>query len=159
MHSNNLQHCMTHISEQFVSRKKLACITHISSCFSHKLVVYFICACSHVTNALLLQKRSSHHATTMEYHFRTLRMHIIKRQIITNVGKGLKNWTLPLCWQEHKMTQLLLNQFSSFAQSCPTLCDPMDCSTPGLPVHHQLPEFAVEYILAICQQIKHKPTI
>ena len=32
-------------------------------------------------------------------------------------------------------------QFSSVAQSCPTLCDPMDCSTPGLPIHHQLPEF------------------
>ena len=32
-------------------------------------------------------------------------------------------------------------QFSSFAQSCPTLCDPMNRSTPGLPVHHQLPEF------------------
>ena len=29
-------------------------------------------------------------------------------------------------------------QFSSVAQLCPTLCDPMDCSTPGLPVHHQL---------------------
>ena len=29
---------------------------------------------------------------------------------------------------------------SSVAQSCPTLCDSMDCSTPGLPVHHQLPE-------------------
>ena len=32
-------------------------------------------------------------------------------------------------------------QFSSVSHSCPTLCDPMDCSTPGLPVHHQLPEF------------------
>ena len=32
-------------------------------------------------------------------------------------------------------------QFSSIAQSCPTLCNPMNCSTPGLPVHHQLPEF------------------
>ena len=31
-------------------------------------------------------------------------------------------------------------QFSSVAQSCPTLCDPMNCSTPGLTVHHQLPE-------------------
>ena len=31
-------------------------------------------------------------------------------------------------------------QFSSVGQSCPTLCDPMDCSTPGLPVHHQIPE-------------------
>ena len=33
-----------------------------------------------------------------------------------------------------------LNQFSSVTQLCPTLCDPMDCSTPGFPVHHQLPE-------------------
>ena len=32
-------------------------------------------------------------------------------------------------------------QFSSVAQSCPTLCDPMNCSTPDLPVHHKLPEF------------------
>ena len=32
-------------------------------------------------------------------------------------------------------------QFISVAQSCPTLCDPTNCSTPGLPVHHQLPEF------------------
>ena len=32
-------------------------------------------------------------------------------------------------------------QFSSVAQSCPTLCKPMNCSAPGLPVHHHLPEF------------------
>ena len=32
------------------------------------------------------------------------------------------------------------NQFISASQSCPTLCDPMNCSTPGLPVHHQLLE-------------------
>ena len=32
-------------------------------------------------------------------------------------------------------------QFSSVAQSCPTLCHPINCSTPGLPVYHQLPEF------------------
>ena len=32
-------------------------------------------------------------------------------------------------------------QFSSVTQSCPTICDPMDCSIPGLPVHHQFPEF------------------
>ena len=32
-------------------------------------------------------------------------------------------------------------QFSSVTQLCPTLCNPINCSTPGLPVHHQLPEF------------------
>ena len=38
------------------------------------------------------------------------------------------------------------NQFSSIAQSCPTLCNPMNCSMPGLPVHHQLLEFAQTHV-------------
>ena len=37
-------------------------------------------------------------------------------------------------------------QFSSVAQSCPTLCDPVDCTTPGFPVHHQLPELAQTHV-------------
>ena len=37
-------------------------------------------------------------------------------------------------------------QFSSAAQSCPTVCDPMNHSTPGLAVHHQLPEFTQTHI-------------
>ena len=37
-------------------------------------------------------------------------------------------------------------QFSSVAQSCPTLCDLMDCSTPGLPVYHQLLEFPQTHV-------------
>ena len=37
-------------------------------------------------------------------------------------------------------------QFSSVAQLCPTLCNPMDCSTPGLPVHHQLLEFIQTHV-------------
>ena len=37
-------------------------------------------------------------------------------------------------------------QFSSVAQSCPTLCDPMNCSTPGLPVHHHLLEFTQTHV-------------
>ena len=37
-------------------------------------------------------------------------------------------------------------QFSSVTQSCPTLCDHMNCSMPGLPVHHQLPEFTQTHI-------------
>ena len=41
---------------------------------------------------------------------------------------------------------LALVQFSSVAQSCPTLCDPMNHSTPGLPVHHQLPEFTQTHV-------------
>ena len=39
-----------------------------------------------------------------------------------------------------------LIQFSSVPQSCPTLCDPMNRSTPGLPIHHQLPEFTQTHV-------------
>ena len=65
--------------------------------------------------------------------------------------------TLLHCWSEYKLIQPLWKtvwralkklgikapsvQFSSVAQSCSALCDPMNHSMPGLPVHHQLPEF------------------
>ena len=45
-------------------------------------------------------------------------------------------------------------QFSSVAQSCPTLCDPMHCSTPGFPVHHQLPEFTQTYVHSVGDAIQ-----
>ena len=41
---------------------------------------------------------------------------------------------------------LPLSQFSSVAQSCPTLCEPMDRSKPDLPVHYQLPEFTQTHV-------------
>jgi len=43
-------------------------------------------------------------------------------------------------------TQLKWLQFSSVVQSCPTLCDPMNCSTPGLPVHRHLPKFTQTHV-------------
>ena len=45
-------------------------------------------------------------------------------------------------------------QFSSVAQSCPTLCDPMNRSTPGLPVHHQLPEFTQTHVHQVSDAIQ-----
>ena len=47
---------------------------------------------------------------------------------------------------KNKLALELTIQFSSVAQSCPTLCDPMNRSTPGLPVHHQLPEFTQTHV-------------
>ena len=54
-------------------------------------------------------------------------------------------------FQQHKgrldtWTSVSSVQFSSVAQSHPTLCDPMNCSTPGLPVHHQLLEFTQTHV-------------
>ena len=45
-------------------------------------------------------------------------------------------------------------KFSSDAQSCPTLYDPVDCSTPGCPVHHQLPEFTQTHVHLVSDTIQ-----
>ena len=45
-------------------------------------------------------------------------------------------------------------QIRSVAQSCPTLCDPMNRSTPGLPVHHQLPEFTQTHVHRVSDAIQ-----
>ena len=50
------------------------------------------------------------------------------------------------------MTNLV--QFSSVTQSCPTLCDHMNCSTPGLPVHHQLLEFTQTHVHRVSDAIQ-----
>ena len=41
---------------------------------------------------------------------------------------------------------VIISQFSSVAQLCPALCNPMDCSMPGFPAHHQLPELTQTYV-------------
>ena len=46
-------------------------------------------------------------------------------------------------------------QFSSVTQSCPTLCDTMNCSMPGLPVHHQFPEFTQTHVHPAIQPSSH----
>ena len=51
-------------------------------------------------------------------------------------------------WQESSV------QFSSVAQSCQILCDPMNRSTPGLPVHHQLPEFTQTHVHPVSDAIQ-----
>ena len=45
-------------------------------------------------------------------------------------------------------------KFSSVTQSCPTLCDPMNRSTPGLPVHHQLPQFTQTHVHRVSDAIQ-----
>ena len=103
---------------------------------------------------------------TMRYHLTPVRMAIITKKTSNNVGEDVErgessdtiggniNWYSHYRKQyggfskkekkqcNHHMTQQFhsLVQFSPVAQSCPTLCDPMNRRTPGLPVHHQLPE-------------------
>ena len=58
----------------------------------------------------------------------------------------------PWVAKELDMTSI---QFSSVPQSCPTLCEPMNHSTPGLPVHHQLPEFTQTHRVGDAIQPSH----
>ena len=74
-------------------------------------------------------------------------------------------WELILagaCVSLHKrdiLIDLLRNQFSSVSQSCLTLCDPMNRSTPGLPVHHQLPEFTQTHVHQVGDAIQPSHTL
>ena len=67
---------------------------------------------------------------------------------------------IPWCFQPPCHTKMLRNilissvQFSSVVQSCPTLCDPKNHSTPGLPVHHQLPEFTDTHVHRVSDAIQ-----
>ena len=58
----------------------------------------------------------------------------------------------PLDWSSGGLS--LSIQFSSVTQLCPTLCDPMNCSTPGFPVHHLLPEFTQTHVHGVGDAIQ-----
>ena len=61
---------------------------------------------------------------------------------------------IPFFFNSLKISGLDIQSVSSVAQSCPTLCDPMNHSTPGLPVHHQLPEFTQIHVHRVSDAIQ-----
>ena len=77
-------------------------------------------------------------------------------------GESEREWVHVYVWLGPFAVHLKLSQycllvgyqFSSVARSCPTLCDPMNRSMPGLPVHHQLPEFTQIHIHRVSDAIQ-----
>ena len=71
-----------------------------------------------------------------------------------NITEVIINQQAPPIHYEAPLEQIMITmsqhspllQFRSVAQLCPTLCDPMNCSTPGLPVHHQILEFIQAHV-------------
>ena len=72
------------------------------------------------------------------------------------IEKSLHPWDKSHMIMIYDSSNVLLDsvQFSSVAQSCPTLCDPMNRSPPGLPVHHQLPEFTQTHVHRVSDAIQ-----
>ena len=76
------------------------------------------------------------------------------KSLLTRVNEESEKADLKLYLKLRSRHLLPSVQFSSVAQSCPTLCDPMNRSTPGLPVHHQLPEFTQTHVHRVCDAIQ-----
>ena len=74
---------------------------------------------------------------------------LLGRKAITNLDSILKS----------RDVQFSSVQFSSVIQLCPTLCDPINCSTPGLPVHHQIPEFTQTRVHQLGDAIQPSPPL
>ena len=84
---------------------------------------------------------SSHCETTLRW------LHLCSVNYAFNITDVCEHWWYS--WHQIFGVQILASssvQFSSVTQSCPSLCDPMNCSTPGLPVHHQLLEFTQTHV-------------
>ena len=92
-------------------------------------------------------------------------LNILKKPL--NCTLMVVNFTVCELYFNKRMTEEEIEsvQFSSAAQSCPTLCNPMDCCTPGLSVHHQLPEFTQTHVhwvanhLILCHPLLIPPSI
>ena len=93
---------------------------------------------------------------------RTLILNMLKEEVILSLASICSSFVLHVseeCLKSIKITSwnlciLQSVQFSSVTQSCPTLCDPMNRSTTGLPVHHQLPECTQTHVHRVSDAIQ-----
>ena len=117
-------------------------MTHLNKCLVHGKDYSINC----FPSSNLVRKQS----LRATYPSRTVLFAIVKTPSVTS----LLFYFSTICWgsnicQTYCLVLQLSVQFSSVIQSCPALCDPMDCSTPGLPVHHQLPELAQTHVYRV----------
>jgi len=111
-------------------------------------------------SSLELPSRGKKKKLTKEIELWFLRVHKWKREGKgTNkehmIGKALSYWgTLRGIFEREQHSSYHSVQFNLVGKSCLTLCDPMNLSTPGLPVHHQLPDFTQTHVHPVCDAIQ-----
>ena len=91
----------------------------------------------------------SNHIITPKKSYRNLAI-----SFLTSFLKNQRSLKFFFSVVERRYSTYNLVQFSSVAQSCSTLCDLMNCSTPGLPVQHQLPEFTQTHVHRVSDTIQ-----
>ena len=95
------------------------------------------------TQVQVKEKKSSPSEAT-----KNLQPSLIHHHFLSNTWPALFTGCLwnSKSWIIKSTSKTMLDTFSSVTQSCPTLCDPMDCSTPSLPVYHQLLELIQTHV-------------
>ena len=118
----------------------------------HGLLPYLLHDCSEMLPTLLLCRQLLEHLSTVYSHFsRALLPCSTLYNLLSPPNHITSLWKQRFCVFYsilclYHLEQYLTQQFNSVAQSCPTLCNPMNRSTPGLPVHHQLLEFTQTHV-------------
>ena len=95
-----------------------------------------------VSPAIFVEPHSFIHWIVLHPWCKTISFQYIHKSLLLGSLLYFIGWCLFLC----KYNAILSSSVSSVAQSCLTLCSPMDCNTPGLPVHHQPLELAQTHI-------------
>ena len=134
---------------QAQKENELACSEGTKALFSHLISFSFsyllsVCLCfslcfgipDHLT-CLLRNLYADQEATVRTGHRTTNWLQI---------GKGVLQGCILSTCLFNLYAEFSSVQFSSVAQLCPTLCDPMECSMPGFPVHYQFPKFTQTYV-------------
>jgi len=90
------------------------------------------------------------------YHWRKYKMEQLSQNNLIVFGKvkHMSNLQSRYSNSIQENWKHICEKFSSVTQSCPTLCNPMDCSTPGLPIYHQLLEFIQTHVYLVSDAIQ-----
>ena len=130
---SNCQHPLAHRESKGIPEKTLVWL--------HWLLIDFLWLCGSQQTGIFLKRWE--YQTTFPASWETY-MKVKKQQLEPDMEQQTGS----------KLDCISSVQFSSVAQSCLTLCDPKNCSTSGLPVHHQLPEFTQTHVHRVSNAIQ-----